>query len=192
MTTAPVRPIDIHGYAIVSDDDKIAAADGLTPVSLRNEKDWNYYQRALANSDLVVLGRRSHELEPNDRGDPRLVLSREGAGLEQRGDAWWWDSSRVSWEDAVGRVLPNGGEVAVSGGQVAFDLFLAIGFEAFHLSRAKGVKLPGGRGVFSACDRGVPAETVLAEGGLSISQTIPLDPEHCVTMNVWRKRKPAG
>jgi hypothetical protein len=184
--------IEIHGYAIVSDDDKIAASDGLTPVSLRNEKDWDYYQRALANSDLVVLGRRSHELEPNVRGDPRLVLSREGAGLEQRADAWWWDFSHVSWGEAVRRVLPKGGEVAVSGGQVAFDLFLAIGFDAFHLSRARGVRLPGGRGLFAACDRGVPAETVLAEAGLAISQTLPLDPQHGVTMNVWRKRKAAA
>jgi dihydrofolate reductase len=192
MTAPGVRPIEIHGYAIVSDDDKIAAADGLTPVSLRNEKDWDYYQRALANSDLVVMGRRSHEFEPNVRGDLRLVLSREGAGLERRGDAWWWDPTRVSWEQTVKRVLPNGGEVAVAGGQVAFDLFLAIGFDAFHLSRAKGVKLPGGRGVFAACDRGVPAETVLGAAGLAVSETIPLDPAHGVTMNVLRRRKPAA
>ena len=52
MTADRVRPIEIHGYAIVSDDDMIAAADGLTPVSLRNEKDWEYYQRAQARSDL--------------------------------------------------------------------------------------------------------------------------------------------
>ena len=38
--------LDITGYAIVSDDDKIAGADGLTPTSLRNEKDWELYQRA--------------------------------------------------------------------------------------------------------------------------------------------------
>ena len=188
MTAAPLRPIEIRGYAIVSDDDKIAAADGLTPVSLRNEKDWDYYQRALANSDLIVLARRTHEFEPNVRGDLRLVLSREGAGLERRDDAWWWDPARVTWEEAVRRVLPGGGEVAVSGGQVAFDLFLAIGFAAFNLSRAKGVKLPGGRGVFSACDRGVPAETVLGEAGLALAETIPLDPSQGVAMNVWRRQ----
>ena len=33
MTADRVRPIEIHGYAIVSDDDMIAAADGLTPLS---------------------------------------------------------------------------------------------------------------------------------------------------------------
>ena len=75
--------VDITGYAIVSDDDKIAGADGLTPASLRNEKDWELYQRAQELADLVVFARRSHELEPNVRGDPRLVVSRDAAGLEK-------------------------------------------------------------------------------------------------------------
>lgn len=190
MSGASVRRIEIHGYAIVSDDDKIAASDGLTPASLRNEKDWDYYQNALARSDLVVLGRRSHEFEPNTRGDLRLVISREAtAGLEKRPDAWWWDPARASWSEVAQQVLPSGGEVAVSGGQVAFDLFLEIGFEAFHLSRAHGVTLPGGRGVFSACERGVAADAVLANAGLAISETIPLDPDHGVEMNVWRRRR---
>ena len=57
--------LDITGYAIVSDDDKIAGADGLTPASLRNEKDWELYQRAQELANLVVFARRSHELEPN-------------------------------------------------------------------------------------------------------------------------------
>ena len=72
------RPTEIAGYAIVSDDDKIAGPDGLVPASLRNEKDWDYYQRALARADLVVFGHHSHELEPNVRGDPRLVISSTG------------------------------------------------------------------------------------------------------------------
>jgi hypothetical protein len=40
-------PIEINGYAIVSDDDRIAGPDGLIPASLRNEKDWDCFQRAL-------------------------------------------------------------------------------------------------------------------------------------------------
>ena len=59
---------DVTGYAIVSDDDKIAGPGGMTPVSLRNEKDWELYQRAQDEASLVVFARRSHELEPNLRG----------------------------------------------------------------------------------------------------------------------------
>ncbi len=179
--------LDIRGYAIVSDDDKIAGADGLTPVSLRNEKDWELYQRAQDLADLVVFARRSHEAEPNVRGRPRLVVSREAAGLEQRPDGWWWNPGRASWPDVTGRLLPGGGPVAVCGGQVVFDLFLSIGFDGFHLSRAHGVTLPGGRSVFSACDAGVPAATVLGENGLTLSERIPLDPAHGVEMHVWRR-----
>ena len=179
--------LDISGYAIVSDDDKIAGAGGLTPSSLRNEKDWELYQRAQELANLVVFARRSHELEPNIHGSLRLVVSREAAGLEQRPDGWWWSPGRVSWPDVAARVLPTGGLVAVGGGQVVFDLFLAIGYDGFHLTRAHGVTLPGGRPVFSASDGGVPAATVLEQHGLKLSETIPLDPAHGVEMIVWRR-----
>jgi hypothetical protein len=179
--------LSIRGYAIVSDDDKIAASDGLTPISMRNDKDWNYYQSALDGADIVVLARRSHEAEPNVRNHRRLVLSRGAAGLEHRPDGWWWDPERFRWPDVADRLLPSGGIVAVSGGQVAFDLFLTIGFAEFHMSRAHGVALPGGRGVFSACDAGQKAETVLSQAGLHLAEKIPLDPSHGVEMNVWRR-----
>ena len=142
------HPIEINGYAIVSDDDKIAGQDGLMPASLRNEKDWECFQRALAGSDLVVLGRRSHELAPNVRGDQRLVISRGAAGLEQYANVCGWHPARVNWEEVAKELLPRGGDVAVPGGQVVFDLFLKIGFDAFHLTRAHGVRLPGGERSF--------------------------------------------
>ena len=134
-----------------------------------------------------MFGHRSHEAEPNVRGDQRLVISRGAAGLEQRADAWWWNPTRTSWLEVANRLLPQGGDVAVPGGQGAFDLFLGIGFDAFHLSRAHGVTLPGGRALFSACDAGVSAEAVLAGAGLRLSEKIALDPEHGVEMNVWRR-----
>ena len=179
--------LDITGYAIVSDDDKIAGADGITPPSLRNEKDWELYQRAQELANLVVFARRSHELEPNTHRSLRLVVSREAAGLEQRPDGWWWSPGRIGWPDVAARVLPTGGSVAVGGGQIVFDLFLAIGFDGFHLSRAHGVNLPGGRSVFSASGAGVPAAAVLEQHGLKLSERIPLDPAHGVEMTVWRR-----
>jgi hypothetical protein len=185
------RQLEITGYAIVSDDDKIAGAEGLIPPSLRNEEDWRLYQREQEVANLVVFARLSHELEPNIHKTPRLVVSREAAGLEQRPDAWWWDPRRTTWEEVAARLLPTGGRVAVGGGQVVFDLFLMIGFGGFHLSRAHGVKLPGGRSVFSACDKGVPAATVLEQHGLSLSKTIPLDPAHGVEKTIWGRHESA-
>ena len=72
------------------------------------------------------------------------------------------------------------------GGQGVFDLFLKIGFDAFHLTRAHGVRLPGGRALFSGCDAGLSAEAVLASAGLRVSEKIVIDAEHVVDMSVWR------
>ena len=47
--------IEVHGYAIVSRDDRIAGSDGLTPPALRNAADWAYFQRGLDRADLVAL-----------------------------------------------------------------------------------------------------------------------------------------
>jgi hypothetical protein len=182
----PKRAIEIHGYAIVSDDDKIADAEGLIPAALRNDKDWQQYQSALAHSDLVVFARKSHENEPETHGVPRIVVSREGKGLEQRDGVWWWNPADIGWGEVVARVLPDGGEVAAPGGQGVFDMFLKIGYDVFHLARARGVKLPGGRPVFSECTDGVHAEAVLEKYGLRHAERIELDPAQHVEMNIFR------
>jgi hypothetical protein len=184
----PKRAIEIHGYAIVSDDDKIADKNGSIPPSLRNDKDWEQYQAALASSDLVVFARVSHENEPETHGVPRVVVSRGLVGLERRTDAWWWNPALIAWEDVVARVLPEGGEVAAPGGQTVFDLFLKIGYDVFHLARARGVELPGGRAVFSECEQGVHAEAVLGKYGLQPAERIELDPTQGVEMNIFRAR----
>ena len=96
----------------------------------------------------------------------------------------------MSWVEVAARLLPSGGEVAAPGGQGVFDLFLGIGYDVFHLSRAHGVTLPGGRAVFSACDTGLSAEAVLAKAGLLLAETIALDPAHGVEMTIWRRPAP--
>jgi dihydrofolate reductase len=180
-------PIEIRGYAIVSDDDKIAAADDLMPPSMRNERDWEYYQRALSQADVVVFGRRSHEKEPKLPNQRRVVVSREAKGLEERADAWWWNPTNMRWPEVVDKLLPYGGLVGAPGGQVVFDLFLEVGFDEFHMSRAHGVALPGGRFVFSACEGGASAAAVLGDAGLTVSERIALDPANNVDMTIWRR-----
>ena len=97
------------------------------------------------------------------------MISRGAAGLEQRANVCWWNPARTSWVEVAKELLPRGGEVAVPGGQVVFDLFLKIGFDAFHLTRARGVRLPGGA-LFSGCDAGLSAEAVLTGAGLRLSK----------------------
>ncbi len=180
-------PIQIHGYAIVSDDDRIAGAGGATPPSLRNDADWAYFQRELDRANLVALGRLGHEANPNVKGRRRLVLSSHASGLEQRGDAWWWSPAQAPWREAAATLLPNGGRVAVPGGQSVFDLFREIGYSAFHLSRAHGVRLGGGRALFAACDHGLSAEAVLRNADLRPGAPKIIDAAADVTLAVWRK-----
>jgi dihydrofolate reductase len=178
--------VEIHGYAIVSDNDCIADASGHTPEVLRNEADWAYFQAELSKSAVTVLGRLGHEANANPKGRLRMILSSSSLGLERRADGWWWNPVKVSWEEAILTVLPEGGRVAVPGGRQVFDLFLGIGYDAFHLTRAEGTHVPEGVPVFSGCQVGRSAETILAEQGLMPGETQVLDPVGRITLAIWR------
>jgi hypothetical protein len=179
--------VKIHGYAIVSDDDRIADKTGRTPAALRNDADWAYFQAELNRSDLTVLGRLGHEANPNPRRRNRMILSSSSHGIEQHADGWWWNPERLPWPDAIRRVLPYGGRIAVPGGRQVFDLFLSIGYDAFHLTRMEGVVVSGGVPVFSECDAGKSAETILSSAGLKPGSRQVLDPIGPVSLVIWRR-----
>ncbi|MGO4523443.1 hypothetical protein AB4097_01115 [Microvirga sp. 2MCAF35] len=178
--------IEIHGYAIVSDNDCIADASGLTPEELRNEADWTYFQAELNRSAVTVLGRLGHEANPNPKGRLRMILSSSSPGLERRPDGWWWNPEVLAWDQAIRTVLPGGGRVAVPGGRRVFDLFLAVGYDAFHLTRAEGTFIPDGVPLFSGCRDGASAETLLAKQGLKPDPRQVLDPAGPVSLTIWR------
>ena len=64
---------------------------------------------------------------------------------------------------------------------------MAIGYDSFHLSRADGVLLAGGRSVFAACDRGLSADAVLSDAGLRPGGPQIIDAAARVSLNIWRK-----
>ncbi len=179
--------VEIHGYAIVSDNDCVADASGRTPDILRHEADWAYFQAELDRSAVTVLGRLGHEAHPNPRGRLRMILSSSSRGLERRSDGWWWNPDRQPWDRAIRTVLPEGGRVAVPGGRRVFDLFLGIGYDAFHLTRAEGAHVPDGIPVFSGCADGRSAEAILSERGLMPGERRVLDPAGNVSLTIWRR-----
>jgi hypothetical protein len=77
--------------------------------------------------------------------------------------------------------------VAVTGGAEVFRLFLDIGFDAFHLSRAGKVLLPGGRPVFPEVP-GLTPENVLASHGLQPGPIRMLDVAADATLVSWEPR----
>ena len=181
----PPPPLAVHGHAIISDDDKIAGPDGLTPPALRNDADWAYFQRALDAAAFTVLGRLGHEANPNIKNRRRVVVSSSARRIEARRDATWWNPAEAPFAEIAARLAPEGGIVAVPGGRGVFDLFLRIGFDEFHLVRARGVSVPGGRFLFSACELGPSAEEVLAGAGMTPAPARSLDER--VDLTVWRR-----
>jgi hypothetical protein len=178
---------DLHGHAIVSADDRIADRSGLTPEALRNEADWSRFQAALDQACVTILGRRGHEVNPNIKGRNRLVLSSSAEGIERRDDGWWWNPAKVPLGDALAEAAPSGGIVVVPGGRRVFDLFLSVGFDAFHLARAPGVRFPEGVPLFSEIGPGSSAAQILTAHGLVADPTEMLDPAAAVEMTVWRR-----
>ena len=177
--------LDIQGYVIVSADDRIADAAGAMPDALRNEADWAYFQAGLHAADWVALGRASHEAAPNARGRRRLVVSHRARGLETREDGVWWRPDAVAFAEVAARLLPQGGRIAVPGGQGVFELFLGLGYSAFHLARAEGVTLPGGRGIFAGTEGGEAAEAALERAGLRAAPARWLDRAARVSLRVF-------
>jgi hypothetical protein len=179
--------VEIHGYAIVSRDDRIADAAGAMPASLRNERDWAYFQAGLDAADWVALGRISHATAVNPRGRRRLVLSSAARGLETRADGVWWRPDAVGFEEVAARLLPRGGRIAVPGGQGVFALFLSLGYAAFHLARAEAAELPGGRGLFPATEGGETAAATLQRAGLTAGPAHWLDETARVSLRVYAR-----
>jgi dihydrofolate reductase len=181
---------EIHGHAIVSDDDKIADAAGRTPSALRNPADWARFQAALDRAAVTIVGRLGHEAHPNIRHRTRIVLSASSSGIEHRAEAWWWNPAHAPLAEALAAAAPGGGMVVVPGGRRVFDLFLHLGFDEFHLARVRGVKLPGGIPIFSECSPQRSAEEILAAHGLIAEPSEILSAAAGLSVTVWRRRAP--
>jgi hypothetical protein len=183
-----IGPYTVHGYAIVSADDRIAGPDGRMPRELYNDEDWARFQAALSRAAVSVLGRLGHEQNVNKLGRNRLVMSSAAQGLEPRPGGLWWNPADVPVAAALAAASPAGGLVVVVGGKRVFDYFLAAGYDEFHLTRMAKVSIPGGVAVLSEVDAGRSAEEILTGRGLSPGPSEWLDREAEVTLAVWKPR----
>ena len=79
------------------------------------------------------------------------------------------------------------GLLAVIGGTDVFGLFLEIGYDSFHLSLAKNVRLPAGRPLFPQVRLGATAEDIFADHGLKPGPGRVLDPVAGVKLVNWTR-----
>jgi hypothetical protein len=183
------RPDRIEGLAIVSADGMIADAAGVQPDALKLEADQRFFHATLDEATALAHGRNSGEGGPHMARRRRLILTRKVKGLArdpQNELAVHWHPAGATLQQAWEALGLSGGFLAVIGGTDPFGLFLELGYDAFHLSRASQARLPGGRPVFPGIPPATP-ETLLAQHGLRPGPTQVLDAKAGLSMVTWRR-----
>jgi dihydrofolate reductase len=181
------RPYLIEGYAIVSADCMIADADG-TMDALKFDVDQQFLRASLEAVAAVVHGRHSAEDGGEAACRQRLILTHRLTGLARdlrNGRALLWNPAGATFEDARCALGAADGVLAVIGGANVFGLFLEIGYDSFHLSRANNVRLPSGRRLLPQARTDVTLEEILASHGLKPGPEQVLDAAAGVTLVNW-------
>jgi dihydrofolate reductase len=179
----------IEGYAIISEDGVLATAARIMPDSLKFEADEQFFRHGLDGVDVVVHGRHSQEQQPGSHLRRRLMLTRRIPAIAAHPSndrALLWNPAGASLEEALTTLGIPSAIIGVIGGTDVFALFLDS-FDLFHLSRAPGVHLPGGRPVFPEVPKRTP-EQVLAAHGLEPGPRQTLDAAQGLTMVTWQRR----
>ena len=184
-----IGALRIEGFAIVSIDGMLADRAGHMPDALKIEADQRFFAESLDQVAAVVHGRHSHEGQPNSPRRRRLILTRRVSGIEPDPEnplARLWNPAGASFTAACAALGVEKGTVAIIGGTDVFGLFLDIGYDAFHLSRANRVRLPGGRPVFPQVPGQTPEE-VLASHGLHPGERRVLDEMADASLVSWTR-----
>jgi dihydrofolate reductase len=150
MGSRIVRLGRIEGYAIVSEDGMLTDAAGIMPDSLKFDADQKFFERGLEGVDVVVHGRHSHERQRGSDLRWRLIVTRRVltiAADPSQQKTLFWNPAGASFELALTALGIPDGNVGVIGGTDVFGMFLDR-YDVFYLTRAPGVRLPGGRPVF--------------------------------------------
>jgi dihydrofolate reductase len=197
MTNRPARvivavmtePHRIVGYAIVSDNGMIADAAGVMPPALHIDADQKFLQAELDRAAVIVHGRHSHEGGPRAATRKRLVVTRRTKSLAPDPDypqAMLWNPAGATLEEAVAAIAAGPGLIAVLGGTNVFGWFLPR-YDAFYLSRAVGVDVPGGRPVFPQVSPSTTPEDVLRSYRLHPGPLRDLDTAAGATLTTWSR-----
>ena len=179
----------IEAYAIISEDGMIADAAGRMPAVLTVEADQIFFHNGIDRAAVVVHGRHSYEGGPRAPARSRLVVTSRVASLapdSSRARALFWNPAGASLAQALAELGISSGTIAVIGGADVYEVFWDPGYDAFHLTRVAGARLPGGRLVFRALasrsEHKTP-EDVLASHGMKPGPAVGLAPD--LTLVTW-------
>ena len=183
-------PTRIEGYAIISADGMLADANRKIPAGLLVPADQEFFHGSLEHAALVVHGRHSHEGGPRAATRHRLIVTTRVGALApdpSHPKSLLWNPKGASLQQAWAEVGAPSGMCGVVGGPDVYELFLDIGYDAFHLTRVPHVRLPGGRPVFPEIGPDRTPEDVLAGRGLKAGPQRVLDPAAGVTLVTWQR-----
>jgi hypothetical protein len=183
-------PARIEGYAIVSGDGMLADSHGVMPEALKFDADQRYFAAELDKVDAVIHGRHSHEQQPHSPRRRRITVTggvNKIAADPDNAKGILWNPAVNTFEEAWTALGLANGSLGVVGGTSVFGMFLDR-YDAFHLTRAPGVRLPGGRAVFPDVPRLTPEE-VMTRHGLAPGARETLDAAKGLTVVVWRRLK---
>ena len=167
----------------------LADADRRIPPALVVEADQKFFHSSLEHAAVVVQGRHSHEGGARADTRHRLVVTRSVPSLAPHPTlpkALLWNPQGASLEAAWVTLGAGDGMLAVIGGGDVNQLFLDR-FDAFHLSRVAGVRLPGGVRVFPGVGPNRTPEDILAQHGLKPGPRRMLDPAAGATLVTWQR-----
>ena len=184
------RPRRIEGYAIVSTDGMIANAAAIMPEELKLAADQRFFAQGLDGVEAVVHGTHSHEQQPHSHLRRRLIVTRQVPALAAdpaNAKALFWNPAGASFAQAWAALAVPDGSLAVIGGTAVFGMFLPD-YDVFYLTRAPGVRLPGGRPVFPQVPQRTPEE-VLADHGLAPAPPQVLDAASGLRVVAWRRAR---
>ena len=183
-------PSRIEGFAIVSEDGMLADAERRIPPALVVEADQKFFHGSLEHAAVVVHGRHSHEGGPRADTRYRLVVTRSVPSLAPHPTlpkTLLWNPQGATLEEAWAQLGAPEGMLAVIGNGDINQIFLDRGFDAFHLSRVAGIRLPGGRPVFPGIGPNRTPEDILAAHGLKPSAPRVLDEAAGATLVTWQR-----
>ena len=178
----------IEGYVIVSADGMLADARNVMPDELKFEGDKAFFTAALDRADLILHGRNSYEDQPNSPRRRRIILTRTVDAIAPdptNPKSILWNPAGASFDAACNHAGVDAGTVAVIGGPGVFGMFMDR-YDAFWLSLAPRVRLPGGE----PCFPGVPARSpqqILAAHGLRADEPQMLDAANDVSVTPWQR-----
>jgi dihydrofolate reductase len=182
----------IEGYAVISREGMIATSDGHFPDEIKIPAEHEFCQQSLDRADAIANGRHSAEGGPKEKLRRRIIVTRRiNVPTPDPGNpnALLWNPGAASFDDAWQRLRVEGGVLAVVGGTDVFGLFLAIGYDAFYLTKTDA-SVPRGRAVFPGVGvRGVTAEDIMTKNGLLLRGTHMLDATVNCRVEEWGPAK---